>query len=80
MAENSELTANNRNVSISSHAQRLPQELDLAISIDLEIGARLAVKMTPWENVQLLQFSGFCKRVEGNVSRTKHIIFGHGHQ
>jgi len=80
MAEDPELTANNRNVSISSHTQRLPQELDLTISIDLEVGARIAVEMTPWENVQLLRFSGLCKRLEGNVSRTKHIIFGYGHE
>jgi hypothetical protein len=80
MVEDSELTASNRNAFTPFSTQRLPQELDLTISIDLEISTRVAVKVTSRKNVQLLGFSSFCKRIEGNVSWTKHIVFGYGHQ
>jgi hypothetical protein len=80
MVEDSELAAGQRYASTSFSTQRLPQELDLTISIDLEISTRIAVEMASRKDVQLLGFSGFCERLEGDVSRTKHIIFGHGHQ
>lgn len=78
--KDSELAAGNGNACAIFSAQCLLQKLDLTTSIDLEIGARIAVKVATWEDMQLLRLSGFCIRLEGNVSRAKHIVFGHGHQ
>ena len=78
--EESELAADHRHGFTSLNAQRLPQELNLTISIDLKVVTRIAIEMTSRKDMQLLWFSRLCIRLEGDVCRTKHIVFSHRHQ
>lgn len=75
-----ELAADHRDRFTSLNTQGLPQENDLTISIEFEVVTRVAIKVTTRKDMQLLWLSGLCIRLEGNVSRTKHIAFGHSHQ
>jgi hypothetical protein len=60
-------------------AQRLPQKLNLTISILFKQRPSIRIKMATRQHMQLLWLASFPIRLERDVGRAKHVVVRHDH-
>jgi hypothetical protein len=78
-ALNPTLRSHDRSVELFS-TQRLPQELDLTISILFEQRPSVSIEMATREHLQLLWLASFPIGLQSDIGRAKHVVVRHDHE